>query len=277
MKLMKRLIKQSMYVLMPRYSTAFFPTRARAHAHGIYRQWGCEEILKSIIQHHGSKVLAGPFQGLELIPSTFLEHSSPYLLGTYERELHQAWETVFQGNYEQILDVGAKFGFYAIGLALRFPNAPVVAFDTDRWARETTMEMAEANHAGPNLTVESFCDKSWLRKKLLPNALIVSDCEGYEAILFDSPNADSLRSATLIIETHDHEVPGVTTALIRELSQTHQVVEIRSQEGATDCSVNLSFLEPDEQRLALNDMRPGQSWLLALPQNGTNANLSRSG
>ncbi len=134
--------------------------------------------------------------------------------------------------------------------------------------------MANANNAGPNLTIESFCDKSWLQKKLLPNALIISDCEGYEAILFNSPNPETLRSATLIIETHDHEVPGVTSALMSELSQTHQVVETRSQEGATGCYVGLSFLEPDEQRLALNDMRPGQSWLLALPHHGTNAELS---
>ncbi len=131
MNFMKRMIKHSMNVLMPRYSTGFFSARARAHAHGIYRKWECERILKSIIQHYGSKVVAGPFKGLQLVPSTFVEHSSPYLLGTYERELHQTWETVFQGEYEQILDVGAKFGFYAIGLALRFPNIPVVAFDTD--------------------------------------------------------------------------------------------------------------------------------------------------
>ncbi len=262
-----------MYALMPQYSTAFFSSRTRAHAHKIYQQWGCRDILDSIIKRYGTRVLSGPFKGLGLIPSIYVEHTAPYLLGTYERELNDAWETLFSGAYKQILDIGAKFGFYAVGLALRFPDVPVVAFDTDPWARGVTSEMAEANQVSGNVFVETYCNKDWLKKRLLKDALIISDCEGYEATLFSEPHSPNLNSATLLIETHDHEVAGVTAMLEKQLSQTHLVTKIPSRSENVEVTVDLSFLTTDQQRLAISDMRPGQFWLVAYPRKGANASL----
>jgi len=272
----KKNIKSAMYALMPRYSTVFFSCRARAHAHKIYQQWGCRKILDSIIDRYGTRVLSGPFKGVALIPSIYVEHTSPYLLGTYERELSDAWETLFSGSYKQILDVGAKFGFYAVGLALRFPDIPVIAFDTDPWARGVTSEMAAANNVIGNVAVESYCNKDWLKERLLEDSLIVSDCEGYEAILFSSPHPENLKSATLLIETHDHEVAGVTAMLEKQLSRSHRISKIPSQSEEAVPPVDLSFLTTDQQRLAVSDMRPGQFWLVAYPQHGSNANLGIS-
>ena len=115
--------------------------------------------------------------------------------------------TILQGQYAQIIDVGAKFGYYAVGLAKKYPGTPVVAFDTDAWARRAVREMMAANGTG-NVRVESFCSAEWLERHARENALIVSDCEGYEAALFGPGTASKLRAATLLIETHDCFVPG---------------------------------------------------------------------
>ena len=50
--------------------------------------------------------------------------------------------------FPQIVDVGAKFGYYAVGLARRYPAAAVVAYDVDWWARRACRRMAAANGVG---------------------------------------------------------------------------------------------------------------------------------
>ena len=79
-------------------------------------------------------VLDGPFKGLLLPASAREEHIGPYLLGTYERELHGAWRKILTGQYNAVIDIGAKIGYYAGGLARHFPSTPSIAFDTDWWA-----------------------------------------------------------------------------------------------------------------------------------------------
>ena len=96
---------------------------------------------------------------------TRAEHIGPYLLGTYEAELHDTWNLLLQRDYSEFVDVGANFGYYAVGLARRFPNEKVVAFDVDWWARKAVAEMSAANGT-TNLSIESWCDPSWLARHL---------------------------------------------------------------------------------------------------------------
>ena len=123
----------------------------------------------------------------------------PCLLGTYEEELQPAWDAVFRGRYPQILDVGAKVGYYAVGLAARYPESRVLAFDIDPWARRAIAEMVAANRAS-NVEVLGACGPDWLAKHLAPGAFILSDCEGYEGELLCSAPIPNLATATLIIE-----------------------------------------------------------------------------
>jgi hypothetical protein len=60
--------------------------------------------------------VGGPFAAIDLTASADAEHLGPFLLGVYERELDGAWARIFRGEDTQILDVGAKFGYYAVGL-----------------------------------------------------------------------------------------------------------------------------------------------------------------
>jgi hypothetical protein len=247
--------------------------RARAHAHRVVKAWGCLELNAKMIAQHGAVVQEGPFAGLRLSPMTQVEHLGPFLLGVYESELDPAWELVLSADYRQIVDVGAKFGYYAAGLARRFPAATVMAFDTDRWARRALREMAQANGL-VNLQVLGYCDADWLAAHLEEGALLLSDCEGYEDELFGSRAIPRLESAVLIIETHDEAVPGVTSRLDGLLASSHVLHRFASGRRRRCSTRNLDFLSDTERQLANQEVRSPQQWLLALPRSGPHQRLS---
>jgi hypothetical protein len=221
-----------------------------------------------LFEQFGSVIQEGPFAGLTLTVMTHAEQIGPYLLGVYESELDEAWATVFRGSYTQIVDIGAKFGYYAVGLAKRYPGAAVVAFDTDWWARRAVREMAAANQV-QNIEVKGFCSPEWLARFSQAAAFIMSDCEGYEAVLFSPNTIARLGSATLLIETHDCFVAGVSDRLHTAFGQTHSV-HVYGHGARRIPARPLDFLSESERNLAVQEVRPPQSWLLCLPKAGPN-------
>ena len=261
----KQAAKRFLYRVAPRWATAFFSARARAYSHRVVAGWGCGPVHRQLFAHLGNQVQTGPFAGLVLSPMTHAEQIGPYLLGTYESALADAWATILRGRYAQIIDIGAKFGYYAVGLAKKYPGTPVVAFDTDPWARRAVREMIAANGVG-NVQIESFCSADWLERHTGEGALIVSDCEGYEAVLFGPGTAAKLRSATLLVETHDCFAPGVTDQLRATFGETHDVEVHEDRPYRKDHLPPLDFLTPAEQTLATEEARVPQVWLLCLPK-----------
>jgi hypothetical protein len=271
---MKKLIKRVLESVAPEWTTAQLSAKARAHSHWVVREWGCGPVHEKLIQKFGTAVMTGPFKEVILTPMTHAEQIGPYLLGVYESELDAAWATVCRGSYSQLIDIGAKFGFYAVGLARKYPQAEVVAFDTDWWARKAVREMAAANQT-PNVKVEGFCTPGWLAQNTREGAFIISDCEGFEGVLFSDEVIAKLTTATLIVETHDCSVPGVCERLRKAFEKTH-VVKIVGMDGSRRTpDVDLSFLASDREReLASQEVRPDQIWLLCLPKSGPNAGLA---
>lgn len=270
---MKRLVKDFLFSAAPVWATSFFSERARAHSHHVVESWGCAHINESLFTRLGNQVLSGPFRGLTLSPPTKAEQIGPCLLGLYESELHPAWDIVIGGRYCQIIDVGAKFGYYSIGLARHYPTSRVIAFDTDRWARQVMWEMAGLNGVS-NVEIRRYCSPEWIAHNLSEGAFVLSDCEGFEGELFCSVPIPNLPTATLIIETHDEMMPGVSERLRGRLGPTHCVTEVTSGLHLRVSPVDLSFLDEREQSLATMEVRGGkQVWLLCLPKVGPNLSL----
>jgi hypothetical protein len=200
---------------------------------------------------------------LKLIPETEKEFLGPFLLGTFESELHPWIEAICRRGYSAFIDVGSKFGYYSVGLAMRCRNQPSIAFDTDRWARKVTRQMAVANGVS-NVEVKGFCDRGWIANKLPADSVILSDCEGYESVLFEK-SCTSLETTTLIIETHDREVPGVTDKLKNTFKATHDISEVAS--GTRRISpTDLSFLPTLDRDRVIYEARNSQVWLLMVPK-----------
>lgn len=261
-----------MTAVAPQTAAAVLSARARAHSQRLVRDWGLFDLNRRLIERLGSTVQAGPFQGMTLSPMTHEEHLGPYLLGTYETELHP-WierltstgpaEAGHHVRFAQVVDIGSKFGYYAVGFARRMPDTPVVAFDPDAWARQATEEMIAAN-ATPLVTVEPFCSPEWLDRHLRPGSLIVSDCEGFEGELFPAARAAALDSSTLLIEVHDNLIPGVGRAVRERFARTHVAEVVRNCDHVAP-RVDLSFLSPEHAAAAAREIRGPQEWLLLTP------------
>jgi hypothetical protein len=266
---MKRLVKNLLFSVAPVWATSFFSARARAHSHRVVEGWGCARINDLLFGRFGDRVLSGPFQGLSLVPGTKAEQIGPYLLGVYDSELHPIWDSVLRRRFSQIVDVGAKFGYYAIGLARRYPTSQVIAFDADRWAREIMKHMAKENGVS-NVEIRGYCSPKWLGRGLAEGSLVLSDCEGFEGELFCTCPIPNLQSATLIIETHDEWAPGVSRRIYERLEPTHFVRKIPSVARKRVSPVDLTFFNEREQSLVTNEVRPSQIWLVGLPKTGPN-------
>jgi hypothetical protein len=262
---MKTTIKSVLFKMFPRAATQVFSARARAYSQALAKSWGCIQLNSKIIQQFGNKVLHGPFSGMVLSPQTSREHLAPFLLGTYESELHEIWDSIFKMKFRQILDVGAKFGFYAIGLAQHFPGIPVLAFDTDPWARKATKEMRSANDV--KIKVLGFCSPEWMRTNLQKNAFVFSDCEGYEATLFGSIEIPNLSSAIMLIEIHEQFSPGITRLIHEKYSKSHEIFTIPTRSQSVDLPPELATLNEDECKMAITEYRgTQQSWVFLKPK-----------
>jgi hypothetical protein len=258
------MIKRTLLAAALEWTTELLSARARAHSHRMVKEWGLNALSEKLVEALGPVVQSGPFQGMTLTPMTHREHLGPFLLGTYEFQLHSWFASLARGRYAQILDIGAKFGYYAVGLARLFPDTQVLAFDPDWWARAACREMAATNRT-PNVNVKRFCSPRWLDRNLLPTSLIVRDCEGFEGELLIQSSTPALGSATLIVETHDEISPGVTEAICGRFTGSHHMVST-GQAIAPDSPVDLSFLTADQARLAPREVRGRQDWLLLTPR-----------
>lgn len=174
-------------------------------------------------------VTEGPFKGMRY-PSLVSVGSAlgPKLLGSYEAELHPIIEHICKKGYSTIIDIGCAEGYYAVGLAIRSPDAQVFAFDIDELARRLCQEMAVLNQVDHRLVIgENFSlDKLPAIPSKDYQGLIVSDCEGAEQEIFtmDSNNWDILiQHYDLLIEIHEHLKPGVRNQLVNMFSDSHSM------------------------------------------------------
>lgn len=247
----------------PKAVAALRSARARAHSHRLIKRWGLSDINQALISAIGTTVQSGPFQGLRLPTITHHGHIGPFLLGTYEMELHPWWDEILASPFDLIVDVGAQFGYYAVGLARRYPAVPVVAFDTDRWARRAIIRTAAENNV-TNVIVRDYCTPEWFAGNLKPRSLIVSDCEGAELELFGSGRISPFKSVTMLIELHEDNAPGVTAAILRRFESTHSARRVESR-TATSIPTCIEGLTAEDLRLAGTEIRPPQEWICLLP------------
>jgi ribosomal protein L11 methylase PrmA len=145
-------------------------------------------------------------------------------VGSYERELHRVIEDLAGQKFSCIVDVGCAEGYYAVGFAMRVPQASVLAFDTDPRARSLCLEMAQLNGVAERVQVGGLCDEQTLLSLPLgTRALVISDCEGYELALFSTRVAGALAQHTFLIEVHDYVDEELGEKLKRRFEPTHHL------------------------------------------------------
>lgn len=175
----------------------------------------------------------GPCRGLRFgAPMSSRQVALPQLLGTYEMELHPAFERLRNRPFARVIDVGAAEGYYAVGLLLWRPDLDVLAFEMNAAHRDCVAALANENGVAARLSVRGFCDAAALRElgDGLAEALLIVDVEGYEKELLDPTLVPALYRTTMLVEVHDCFVPGCTDAMRERFSKSHVIHEFRSVE-----------------------------------------------
>jgi hypothetical protein len=213
-------------------------------------------------QQAGLQITAGPFEGMKYLEQVAGSALLPKLIGSYESELHAALLDMTRRGHRLIIDVGCAEGYYAVGMARLMPQVRVRAHDTDPKARRLCNRLAHLNGVADRVAVGGYFTTGELATIRDLPALIICDCEGYEAKLLDPKVAPVLAECDVIVEVHDHIVPGVGELLDKSFAPTHDIEVIKAEvHWPQDWADQLEGLSPDEQAFALNEYRvPNMTW-----------------
>lgn len=173
-------------------------------------------------------VAAGPFAGMRYIEHAAGSAYIPKLLGMYERELNSCVEEICARKPALIVDIGAAEGYFAVGLAVRNPQAKVIGYEMANQSREYLKEMAILNVVAGRLTIRGKCEPADLAAALAddPAPVVVCDVEGYEQQLLDPEAVPALEKAAILVELHDFIIPHITETLQQRFRHTHDIVHI---------------------------------------------------
>jgi hypothetical protein len=171
------------------------------------------------------KILSGPFRGLKMMQTL---PTKPMLLGVWEKELSFIWDSL--DNLRLIVDVGAAEGFYAVGLARKYPKKKVIAFEMNPSSKNLLEKVAEDNSI-TNLETHGKCEYEDLVKYggELEGSIIIMDCEGYEVQLLQVNNPSIFKKTHILVELHEMYEIGCTEILKNRFASSHQISEIKGQ------------------------------------------------
>ena len=238
---------------------------ARAQAHEAAAP--TRELARRVSPN--GRVLAGPFKGLRLPLEASWGGLAARLAGAYEEELTDLLSDLTAGRPPRVLDVGAAEGYYAVGLAQALPDAQVYAFDLDPGQRRLCRKTARLNHVR-TVRVRGRVDPRRLQRYLVPGALVLSDCEGFEDVLMDPALVPGLLDAALVVELHEFAAPGVTERVLSRFRASHEVQLIVARPRAISGLRQLDHLPVAERNAAVNEGRPTVSgpmqWAVMRPR-----------
>jgi hypothetical protein len=224
------------------------------------RQRGVLDLALKVAEHFDYTVQAGPFRGMRYTREAVLtHHSTPNLLGTYERQLYPFLNEA-ASRCDTIIDIGSAEGYFAVGLA-RLTGRPVAAFDVNGSERQMVMEMAALNQVSHLVTVSDWCSSARLVDLVRgKRALVFCDIDGGEFNLFTPDAVEALGACDVFIELHGGLEENRN--LIERFAGRKPIILDHPQEPAGAAS--LTLLGADAARMA-TEYREFQQWLVLRP------------
>lgn len=233
-------------------------------AHRFARRY--RRLVDKFVAACGRSVQSGPFLNIRYLDHAYSSALLPKLLGTYEDELHPYVRQFLAKPSDTIIDIGCAEGYYAVGLALTSPTSRVLAYDIDPAARASCRELAELNGVADRVTIKAGFEPTEMQPFADLHPLVICDVDGYETELFSLGMESYWRGADLIVELHDYLGIPCRETVERCLRDTHDIEIVASRDKSEDRLEHLEFLSSDERRLAVNELRPPQHWLIASPK-----------
>jgi len=236
-----------------------------------YLEWADKrrkELNNIIFERTQGSVVRGPFQAMKILPKWEWGDSdyASKVLGIYECELYERIEQTINNHHDLIMNIGCAEGFYGVGFGLR-TDAQIVMVDPFQAVLNIARENAQVNSVNKiHFLQESNPDifRSYLQK--YKNPFIFMDCEGAEDQFLDLDQIPELEKTSIIVESHDCVIPGLTNKLKERFKDTHWIEEIR--QGAKDPHVwIIDDLGDYDKYLICSESRPStMTWLEMIPK-----------
>jgi len=217
-------------------------------------------------------IVGGPFSGMRYVDTSIGSRFYPKLLGTYELELQETIETLCGQRFDAILDIGAAEGYYAVGMAMRCPQALVIAAESEQDGRDLVLQLAQLNQVQERVSILGHCDQAVFKRLVDENThqtcLIVMDIEGGEIDLLDPSSVPQLNTCTILVEVHDGQNTGpIGDELIRRFGETHEITRTwYSQRTIENLPLRLPFMDLHLLSLLDEGRKYGLCWMLMVPR-----------
>ncbi len=224
-------------------------------------KWRAELLANTILERSGTKVLSGPFRGMDYAFRASEGSRSARLLGCYEASLAPVIEAIIARAYPLVIDVGCAEGYYAVGLARRIPGARVLARDENPKAQALCGMLAARNGVADRVEVGGRMDHADFAICADQSVLVLCDIEGAEAELLDPVLAPGLLFADILVETHDVMRPGLSDLIASRFAASHTILRL-DRKISTDLPDWMESLSDLDRLIALWEWRGGPTpWL----------------
>lgn len=188
------------------------------------------------LQNHlkTGRITSGIFAPMSYVNQSICGSIAPKYLGVYEIELVPVFQKLFKIPFENIIDVGAAEGYYAVGCGLKFPKARVIAFEGTEEGRQLLDQVIQQNQVSDRVEVRGYCTPEALKAETdrcqkQGNQLLIMDVEGAEEELLKLHQASDLSQFYILIELHDWVDPLMGDRIMQKFASTHSVQVINAR------------------------------------------------
>jgi hypothetical protein len=238
----------------------------------LFAAWRLALLKDKYVKQYGSKVQSGPLKGLDFTLEQTDGCLIPKLMGCYEKNLHPFFEQAMSKGYDTVVDIGCAEGYYAVGMAMKMPEAEVFAHDISEKAREACSALAKRNGVENRVHVGGIFSGEDFEPLKAGRTLVVCDIEGAEKELLDPVRYPNLKNLDLIVEVHDCYSPGLSSVLAERFAGSHNISLVQDYSNGYSLDWAPSWywsLSNFDQMLMLWEMREGATpWLVMHAKNG---------
>ncbi|MGD0497929.1 MAG: hypothetical protein ABSC23_05775 [Bryobacteraceae bacterium] len=181
-------------------------------------------LCRTLLRDARGTVFGGPFSTMKLRESLDLAWDPKIIAGSYEEEVHDVIDDVICTAPANIIDIGAAYGYYAVGFALKIANTTVTAFEAVEhpyWRQ--LAELAEINGVSGKIIQRGCCAAEDLANACAPESFILCDCEGGEMEILDPLQVPALKSCKMLVELHEFNRPNLVATLVGRFRASHNI------------------------------------------------------
>jgi hypothetical protein len=224
---LKSSIKQAALKAFPNLALTFFSIRSRRFRERQCLEHGLGGLARQVAQATNGTVSSGPFVGMILDYELLPTHAGCTFVGTLEKELHWVVEKAISLSPTNVLNVGCAEGYYAVGFALRLPQAKVFAAEADPKSMRAARRNAQLNGVSDRVQPVGIVKSGQFSKYVRANSsFIMMDCEGCEFELLEPRNDPILLRTDMLVEIHSEH--GDKRQIMSKFRDTHNVTEIQA-------------------------------------------------